>query len=117
MEAIEALFAVAAAFIARMPAVISVASDVVLAVNAVKAGDSIYQAIDKEFPVVSDAIKNLAKVFPKSPAVGELEHLDNVAKALFSQFAYSPDQLAALKPYLPENTGGGSIGYNQQANA
>jgi ABC-type transporter Mla subunit MlaD len=106
----ESLFAVV---VADLPRIIRASSDVKTVVNSLKAGDSAYQAIKNNFPKVSDAIDNLAKVFPKSPLIGDAEHLDNIAKALFAEFTWTPEQLAALAPYLPQNTGGGSLGYNQ----
>lgn len=106
-----------ALLITNLPTILQVAQDVTIVVNGLKAGDSVFEAIKSSFPAVSDAVQEIAKVFPNAPGVSEAEHLDSIAKALFAEFTWSPEQLAVLKPFLPANTGGGSLGFNQDADA
>ena len=97
-------------FIEYGPTIITVVEDVSAIVGGYKTATSIFSFLQKEYPKVADIITEIGKALPGDDAA----KLDNVSKALL---AWSPEQIKAMKAILPQNTGCGSIGYNQNLNA
>jgi hypothetical protein len=74
--------------LSKLPAIISVASEITAVVNGVKSADSIYSAIKGANPDIAEIIAKLGAIFPNLPGLSFAEHLESIAKALFGLGAW-----------------------------